>query len=131
MDGWMEQNRFMLEQWDLGAWFPNSHHRRIAAQNTCALAKFYSLKTCKTYISQLFGSVRPACQIWTCDLSDGQTGPGRPRKRRPAQYSLGKASALPPPLWELWLKHILAMGPPGYTLFRNASCEYSGIIVSV
>ena len=38
-------------------------------------------------------------------------GRGRPRKRRPPQYSLGKASALPGPLWELWLKHVLAEGP--------------------
>ena len=38
-------------------------------------------------------------------------GRGRPRKRRPPQYSLGKASSLPGPLWELWLKHVLAMGP--------------------
>lgn len=38
-------------------------------------------------------------------------GRGRPRKRRPPQYSLGKACSLPGPLWELWLKHVLASGP--------------------
>lgn len=36
---------------------------------------------------------------------------GRPPKRRPPKYSLGKASALAGPLWEMWLQHVLAKGP--------------------
>lgn len=36
---------------------------------------------------------------------------GRPPKRRPPQYSLGKANPLPGPLWNLWLQHVLLKGP--------------------
>lgn len=36
---------------------------------------------------------------------------GRPPKRRPPKYRLGKACALPGPLWDLWLKHVLDKGP--------------------
>ena len=36
---------------------------------------------------------------------------GRPPKRRPPKYRLGKAHALPGALWERWLQHVLATGP--------------------
>ena len=36
---------------------------------------------------------------------------GRPPKRRPPQFRLGKANPLAGPLWELWVRHVLNTGP--------------------
>ena len=36
---------------------------------------------------------------------------GRPPKRRAPKYRLGKAAAMPGPLWNLWLVHVLREGP--------------------
>ena len=37
---------------------------------------------------------------------------GRPKKKKPApKFRLGKASALPGQLWQVWLQHVLSFGP--------------------